>query len=130
MKKLFTRLKSIFSNQANLRYVTLFVSSIACIFVMSKIVSAETKHKPLITFFVILIFILINSIAYLAIKMFFRREGGIAADSAAKEYLYIAANNVSYPIAVFGTLTGEYRASNKAFRLMKKKNGIRGKLFS
>lgn len=130
MKKLLTRLKSIFSNQANLRYVTLFVSSIACIFVMSKIVSAETKHKPLITLFVILIFILINSIAYLAIKMFFRREGSIAADSAAKEYLYIAANNVSYPIAVFGTLTGEYRASNKAFRLMKKKNGIRGKLFS
>lgn len=130
MKKFLTMLKSLFTAQANLRYIALLVTSVVCITVISKIASTQTEHRPLITFFVIVIFILLNAIAYLAIRMFFRKEGTSKDEIATREYLYSAANNVSFPIAVFGTLTGEYRASNKAFRQMKKKNGIRGKLFS
>lgn len=130
MKKLFIRLKSIFTVQSNLRYTTLLITSIICILVISKVITAQSSHKPLVTFFVILIYVLINAISYLGIKILFRKESGSTEEFAAREYLYAAANNVSFPIAVFGTLTGEYRASNKAFRQMKKKNGIRGKLFS
>jgi len=130
MKKLLFKLKGLFTVQANLRYITLIVTSVICVFVISKIITPQTQHKTLITFFIVLIYFLLNVIALVAFKMLFRKDGSPSEEFATREYLYSAANNVSFPIAVFGTLTGEYRASNKAFRLMKKKNGIRGKLFS
>lgn len=130
MKKYLDKIKKFLSVQANLKYLTLLVSSVVCILAVAKVSSLDTKHKPLLTFFVLLIFVLLNIISYLAVKMFFRKESGSAEEFATREHLYAAANNVSFPVAVFGTLTGEYRAANKAFRQMKKKNNLRGRLFS
>ena len=70
MTKYIEKLKSLLVVQANLRYLILLASSVISILAISKITALDTKHKTLLTVFVLLIFALINAISYLVISIF------------------------------------------------------------